>query len=114
MLVRSSMSAGTLSRVYNPTRVITQTAARGTHRVSLDYGVVDTRDRVIRYHVPQDIVQMDSYSAALLSTSMHINGMPATFQPLKEGGIKFIELEVSAADFLFLSREPFVESGNKR
>lgn len=83
MLVRSSMSAGTLSRVYNPTRVITQTAARGTHHVSLDYGVVDTRDRVIRYHVPQDIVQMDSYSAALLSTSMHINGMPATFQPLK-------------------------------
>lgn len=70
--------------MYNPTRVITQTAARGTHGVSLDYGVVDTRDRVIRYHVPQDIAQMDSYSAALLSTSMHING--PTFLPLDPEG----------------------------
>lgn len=78
------MSAGALSRVHNPTRVITQTAGNGTHGVSLDYRVVDTGDRVIRYRVPQDTVQMDSYSGALLSMRMHINAL-ATFKSLKAG-----------------------------
>lgn len=76
------MSAGTLSRVHNPTRIITQTAGNGTHSVWLDYGVVDTGDRVIRYRVPQDAVQMDSYSNAFLSMCMHANEI-TIFKSLK-------------------------------
>lgn len=33
----------------------------------------DTGDRVIRYRVPKDPVQIDSYSGALVSARMHIN-----------------------------------------